>query len=139
MGGFPLSCLLTQSNPTSIQQASPLVSPSNSHTHLPQPFPVPPMYATVSKLETPLVPRLSPPQQPLLPPRHHSLHVSLTLALVTLIRVHKSGLKRPCLVSSCPWGQSPLYAGGRRVTPPCTAGDLTSPVVQRPPRPGNPV
>lgn len=41
MGGFPLSCLLTQSNPTSIQQASALVSPSNSHTHLPQPFPCP--------------------------------------------------------------------------------------------------
>ena len=63
------------------------------------------MYATVTKLETPLVPRLSPAPQPLLPPQHHSLHVSLTLALVTLIRVHKSGLKRPCLVSSCPGGR----------------------------------
>lgn len=57
--------------------------------------------------------RLSLTQQLLLLPQSHSLHVSQPLALVTLSRYPKSGLKKPCPIFSCPWGQSPLYAGRR--------------------------
>lgn len=92
----------------------------------------------MTKLETPSVPRLSPPQQPCLPPRHHSLHISLTPGSSHTDQGSQVEVKRPCSASFCPWGQSPLYAGRRLVTPPHRAGDLPSPVIQRPPRPGTP-